>query len=59
MQLTEIVQKILETGELPMKLERQLHHLLRSAKFNESEIAAIDQLMEALCKGTIRSVPNK
>ncbi len=59
MGLIDIVQQILKSGELPMNLERQLHQLLTSRDFDETEIAAIDQLIEAMSDGTIRSVPNK
>ncbi|MCL6435134.1 MAG: hypothetical protein K6T90_13150 [Leptolyngbyaceae cyanobacterium HOT.MB2.61] len=59
MQLVEIVQRVLETGELPMNLERQMQKLLQQQEFSEEEMAAIDQLIEAINCGSIRSVPDK
>ncbi|WP_421659139.1 hypothetical protein [Leptothermofonsia sp. ETS-13] len=59
MQLVEIVQRVLETGELPMNLERQMQKLLRQREFGEEEMAAIDQLIEAINCGSVRSVPSK
>jgi len=56
MPLLDLVQTILETGQLPMSLERQFHALLRSQKFNETELAAIDQLLKALCDGQIQPI---
>ncbi|UBF29282.1 hypothetical protein K9N68_16475 [Kovacikia minuta CCNUW1] len=58
MQLVEIVQKVLETRELTTSLERQIQKHLEREEFTEAEITAIDQLIDALCKGTIRSVPD-
>jgi hypothetical protein len=59
MQLLELVDEVLTTGELPMNLERYMNGLLAQHEFNETEIAAIDQLIDALCRGTIRSVPDR
>ncbi len=59
MQLLELVNTVLKTGELPMTLERHMHGLLDRHEFDEKEIAAIDQLIDALCRGTIRSVPDR
>lgn len=59
MQLLDLVDEILKTGELPMSLERHMNGLLNRHEFNETEIAAIDQLIDALCRGTIRSVPDR
>jgi polyhydroxyalkanoate synthesis regulator phasin len=56
MQIVEMVQKVLETGTLPMKLERQMQNLLQGRELSEAEMAAIDQLINALCEGTIQSV---
>lgn len=59
MQLVEIVKRVLETGELPMSLERQMQTLIQGRDLNNAEIAAIDQLIEAITSGAIRSVPDK
>lgn len=56
MQLIEIIQEVLRTGQLPVSLEKQLQVLLGSADLSETEMTAINQLLEALCCGTIRSV---
>jgi hypothetical protein len=58
MQIVQMVQQVLETGELPMKLERQMQSLLKGKELSEAEMAAIDQLINALCEGTIQSVPD-
>jgi hypothetical protein len=58
-QFIEIAQKVLETGELPMSLEREMKRLLESNELSEAEMAVIDQLIDGLCKGTIRSVPDR
>lgn len=59
MQLVEIVKRVLETGELTMSLERQMQTLIQGRELNSAEIAAIDQLIEAISSGAIRSVPDK
>ena len=59
MQLLELVDTVLTTGELSVSLERHMHGLLKVHDFDETEIAAIDQLIDALCRGTIRSVPDR
>ncbi len=59
MQLVEIIQRVLETGELPMNLERQMQKLLQQREFSEEEMVAIDQLIEAINCDSIRSVPDK
>jgi hypothetical protein len=59
MELIEIIHRILQMGELSPQLERQLYCLLDRRDFNAAEIEAIDLLIEALCRGTIQSVPNR
>ncbi|GEM_PF-4190033 len=59
MQLVEIVLEVLEKGEISMSLERRMHYLLETESLNEAEIAAIEALMEAICEGRIRSVPDR
>lgn len=56
MQLVETIQEILAAGVLPLALERQIHQLLKKQTFSETEVAAVDQLIEALCNGLVRSV---
>lgn len=56
MSLIEIVHEVLTTGTLPLSLERKVHQLLNSQNLQESEIEAIDQLIEAMLNGTIRPV---
>lgn len=58
MQIVEIVQRVLDTGELPMNLERRMRNLLQGQKFSEAEMTAIDQLIEAMYRGSVRSVPD-
>ncbi|MGA7933489.1 MAG: hypothetical protein WCA35_08070 [Kovacikia sp.] len=58
MQIVEIVQQVLKTGELPMSLERQMQNCLVGKELNKAEMEAIDQLIDAICKGKIRSVPD-
>ena len=54
-----MIHRILEMGELSVKLEQQLNGLLNRKEFDAAEIEAIDLLIEALCRGTIQSVPNR
>ncbi|UBF25628.1 hypothetical protein K9N68_29355 [Kovacikia minuta CCNUW1] len=56
MKLVEMIQEVLQTGVLPMRTERQMQRLLASCPMDEQSIAAIDQLIDALCQGTIQSV---
>lgn len=56
MKLVEIVQEVLTTGEMPMSLERKICKLLNTQEFSEPEIAAIDELLEALYSGSVRPV---
>jgi len=42
-----------------MSLEREMKRLLESNELSEAEMAVIDQLIDGLCKGTIRSVPDR
>lgn len=58
MQMVEIIQRVLETGELPMNLERQMQNLLQARSFTEAEMVAIDQLIEAIYRGAVRAVPD-
>lgn len=56
MKLVEIVREVLTTGEMPMSLERKMCKLLNNHEFSEIEIAALDELLEALCSGSVRPV---
>lgn len=58
MQLVTIVEEVLAKGELSMTLERRIHSLLTVSDLNEMDIAAIKQLIDAMHKGKIRSVPD-
>lgn len=56
MQLVETIQEILAVGVLPVALERKMRQLLNKQSLSETEIAAVDQLIEALCSGLVRPV---
>lgn len=56
MQLIEVVEQVLEAGVLPMAVERKLYQLLESSQFNAKEIAAIEQLLEAMMSGAVQPV---
>ncbi len=56
MKLTDIIQNVLQTGVLPMQVERQMQRLVAAGALDESSLTAIDQLIEALCQGKIQSV---
>ncbi len=56
MKLTDIIQNVLQTGVLPMQVERQMQRLVAAGTLDESSLTAIDQLIEALCQGKIQSV---
>ncbi|WP_432812762.1 hypothetical protein [Pantanalinema sp. GBBB05] len=56
MQLVHIVQQVLETGVLPMSMERYMNRLLASTEFSDLELAAIDDLLNALATGMIRPI---
>lgn len=56
MQLVHLIKQVLETGVLPMSVERCLNRLLTSTEFNDSELAAIDELLTALATGMIRPI---
>ncbi|NJP11430.1 MAG: hypothetical protein HC866_19725 [Leptolyngbyaceae cyanobacterium RU_5_1] len=55
MQLIEVVNQVLETGVLPVAVERKMQKLLRTEEFDETEIAAVDRLIDALMRGAIQS----
>lgn len=56
MKLTDMIQDVIQTGVLPMQVERQMHRLLATGTLDEPALTAIDQLIEALCQGKIQSV---
>ncbi len=56
MQFLEVVRKALETKTMTPALEQQLDELFWSQEFNNSEMAALSILIEALADGTIRSL---
>ncbi len=56
MQFLEVVRKALETKTMTPVLEQQLDELFWSQEFNNSEMAALSILIEALADGTIRSL---
>ncbi len=56
MQLVEVIEEILETGVLSRAVEHRMQQLVDSTPMGESEMAAIAQLLEALCEGNIRPV---
>lgn len=56
MSLIDVINEVLTTGILPLAVERQLHQLLQTQQCNETDLIAIDQLIEALCTGSVRSV---
>jgi hypothetical protein len=56
MQLLDTLQQVLATGVLPITTERKIQRLMQKQRFNEVEIAAIEELLDALCTGRIRPV---
>lgn len=56
MQLIELVEQILETGVLPMHIERTLQKVMGSREFNAYEMAVVDRLLEALIHGHIQPI---
>lgn len=56
MQLVHLVKQVLETGVLPMSVERCINRLLASTEFSDLELAAIDELLNALTNGMIRPI---
>ncbi|MGC8713610.1 MAG: hypothetical protein ACP5RH_14575 [Leptodesmis sp.] len=56
MQLVEVVDQVLETGLLPMAVERKLYQLLEGSQFDAKEMAAVERLMEAMMNGMIQPV---
>lgn len=56
MQLIEIITEVLETGLMPMAVERRMHQLLDSGHLNETEMQVVDQLIDALSTGKIQPV---
>lgn len=56
MQLVEVVEHILATGLLPMSVERKMQKLLDKNSIGEMEMAAIDQLIEALRNGSVQPI---
>ncbi|EKQ69757.1 hypothetical protein OsccyDRAFT_2402 [Leptolyngbyaceae cyanobacterium JSC-12] len=55
MQLIETITQVLETGLLPMAVERKLLNLLDSKEMSEAEIVLIDRLIEALAQGEVQA----
>ncbi len=56
MQLIETITQVLETGLLPMAVERKLLNLLDSKEMSEAEIVLIDRLIEALAQGEVQAI---
>lgn len=56
MQLIEVVEQVLESGVLPMSVERKLYQLLESSQFNAKEMAAVERLIEAMMSGMVQPV---
>ncbi len=56
MHLNDLIQQILTTGLLPCDAERQLEKLLRAREFDEAELAAMEQLLGALCRGAVKPI---
>jgi FixJ family two-component response regulator len=57
MQLADVVEQILETGLLPMAVERQMHKLLKTQEMiNPMEAEIIEKLIYGLMSGTIRPI---
>lgn len=54
--LIEIVEEVLETGLLPMSVEQKMYTLLHTNEIDETEMAMIDQLIEALTNGDINAI---
>lgn len=57
MQLIKLVQEVIQTGVLSMAVEQQIDLLLKVCPIDEQISNAIDQLVDALCDGSVRSVP--
>jgi len=56
MPLNDLIQHILETGQISRSLERQLVGLVQTTDLSETEAAVIDQLLDALTSGTIQPI---
>lgn len=56
MQLVEIVEHVLETGLLPMAIERKMYTLLHTKEIDEAEMVMIDQLIDALANGEVNAI---
>ncbi|MGI0487170.1 hypothetical protein ACN4EK_17145 [Pantanalinema rosaneae CENA516] len=56
MQLVHLIKQVLDTGVLPMSVERGINRLLASTEFSDTELAAIDELLNALATGMIRPI---
>ncbi|MBF2028969.1 MAG: hypothetical protein IGS48_19780 [Oscillatoriales cyanobacterium C42_A2020_001] len=56
MQLIEIMTQVLETGLLPMAVERKIHRLLDSKEISEAEMMLIDQFIDALAQGDVQAI---
>jgi len=56
MQLIDMMTQVLETGLLPMAVERKMHKLLDSREISEAEMVVIDRLIEALTRGDVQAI---
>ncbi len=56
MQLVDMVEHVLQTGVLPMTVEREMQQLLKQAELDDVAMQAIEDLLNALTKGLIRPI---
>lgn len=56
MQLIEIMTQVLETGLLPMAVERKIHRLLDRKEMSEAEMLLIDRFIDALAQGEVQAI---
>lgn len=56
MKLVEVVDQVLKTGVMPMAVERRMYELMARNEFDPTEVAAIEQLLEALTNGSIQAI---
>lgn len=56
MQLIDLMTEVLETGLMPMAVERKMYSLLRSKDMSEMEMRVMDELIDALTSGKIQAI---
>lgn len=54
MQLVDVVEQVLQTGILPLPVEREMYKLLNRTELDDVEMQALETLLNALTSGLIR-----